>query len=212
MRRLKKPPRRLRVAAIDAIDDKGVIVQWGASAAVKQFRRHFAFWAFRNQKGRCAYCSLSIGASGHRSSAVDHFVRKGGLGGAPQWTYELYNLVLACERCNSKLKKVYLAIAEVAIEPYRSNTFTLYHPYLDKLADHIKGGFPGGAAIPTTPRSLSSKGAATISLFRLSNPNLRQLWESESQATLDRKRRRDLSTAELERYELALRELQGSFR
>lgn len=212
MRRLKKPPRHLKIEPQDAMDAGGGVVAWGSSSATKRFRRQFAAWAYRSQKGRCAYCSLPLGARGHRSSSIDHFVKKGGNNGLPRWTYELYNLFLACERCNSKSKKQYLALDGSPINPYRANAFTLFHPYLDKIQDHMEGGYRGGATEPSTPRHLSAKGAESIRLFKLADISLRRLWESESQACADDKRRRDLSANEYAQYREALKELQGAFR
>lgn len=212
MRRLKKPPRRLRIDPSDAIDEAGNVVRWGSTAVTKRFRQEFSLWARRNQKGRCAYCSLTLGRQGRRSSSVDHFVRKGGADGVPQWTYELLNLLLACEQCNSKLKKQFLALDGLPLEPYRRNAFHIVHPYLDKVDEHIKGGYSGGAAKPTTPRDLTPKGAESIRLFGLAEVGIRQLWEMESQARIDEKRRRDLSASDYARYREALAELQGAFR
>lgn len=212
MRSLKKPPRSLRLSSEDTQNSSGELVKWASTAATRAFRLRLTLWALRSQKRCCAYCSLPVGRAERRSSALDHFVSKGGPNGVPRWTYEPYNLVLACESCNGKFKTNKSVLASPASEPYRKNRFRLFHPYLDRVEDHIRGGYRGGAHTPSTPVPWSDRGRATVELFDLLDPNLRRVWDSESQRAKDNKRRRDLSPAEMARFEAALAELRGQNR
>jgi len=84
----------------------------------------------------------------------------------PIFTFEPYNLVLACWRCNGfdfKGTKDY-AIRPVCITDYRQNNFLIVHPYLDNLFDHIDT-----SSVVLQVVNNSEKGQYTINEFGLND-------------------------------------------
>lgn len=207
MRRLKKPPRRLRLAAADLVDKNGEIRAWASNNATKQFRSDLTAWCMKKHGARCAYCSLSLGLNHRRSKALDHFVPKGKRTGVPDWTYELYNLLLSCESCNSKIKASKNPLLSSPKIRYRRASFSLFHPYLDRLEEHIEGGYRGGRDVPSTPKPLSTKGQRTIDTFDLTNPTLRNTWEGERLAAHIQHKRQAWTGTEEKLVDAALLEL-----
>jgi uncharacterized protein (TIGR02646 family) len=210
MRELKKPPSRLRLAEADAVTPQGLVAEWNSNAATIAFRIELTNWMMKSQDGYCAYCSLSVGERGRRSSAVEHFVAKGGRYGEPQWTFELKNLVLACEFCNSKLKKNTNTVIRPAPYCYDQAAFTLFHPYIDRLQEHIAGGYPGGCTDPKKVKGVSDAGKATVKLFKLKSADLRHLWQSERDAALKARKKKLRSNGEKARIEAARAEVVAS--
>lgn len=188
MRRLKRPPRRFRLSASNTLMPDGSARPWASNVVTRRFRDRLTLWLSKQQKGRCAYCSLRTGAAGHRGRVLDHFVPKGVANGVPEWTFEIHNLILACEYCNSKLKKQYNPLVTRGAS-YQSSTFAIYHPYLDRAIEHIRGGYRGGAEEPTTPEHGSLKGEKTIELFQLTRSDLRELWGQEYRSAIERRER-----------------------
>lgn len=114
------------------------------------------------QSARCAYCGSRLhGAKHHR----DHIAPKES---HPEFTFLSENLVLACYTCNSDYKSAADTIAtKDAI--YANCIFSVIHPHFDEPSDHIQfvGGI-GGLLIQVV--SGSSKGRATVDIFRLDSP------------------------------------------
>lgn len=185
MRRLKRPPRRFRLDRLETQMVDGSARPWASNAVTRRFRDRLTLWLAKQQKERCAYCSLRTGAAGRRGRVLDHFVPKGVARGVPEWTFEIHNLILACEYCNSKLKKQYNPLVTRGAS-YRSSTFAIYHPYLDRAAEHITGGYRGGAEEPSAPCHESPKGEKTIELFQLTKIDLRELWGQEYRSAIER--------------------------
>lgn len=209
MRRLKKPPRSLRLSHNEATDLQGNVRGWASTKATKNFRKELTNWCIKNHQGRCSYCSLEVGVDQRRSKALDHFVPKSKRNGVPAWTYETYNLLLSCDSCNSVVKKSVCPVTLPASASYRRLTFSLFHPYLDHVEDHIEGGYRGGRDVPSTPRSQSEKGRRTIELFGLDSPGLRSTWEGERLRSEIEYMRAGWGGAAEDLYAAALRELSG---
>lgn len=210
MRTVKRPPRALALPAADSRSGDGAVRKWNSTKATKGFRVQLTLWLARRQKGRCTYCSLPVGDAGRRSRALDHFVPKAGATGVAEWTFELCNLILACEFCNSRKKKNFNPLS-VRGTSYKKSQFSLFHPYLDRAADHIEGGYRGGADEPSTPQGISDAGRATITLFELATPGVRELWSQERRAAVDRNIRRDWTARRIDEFENARTELDRSF-
>ncbi|MFF7291049.1 HNH endonuclease [Microbacterium sp. NPDC008134] len=168
--------------------DDGTLRQWDSNARTRRFRKDLTFWLAKKQKGRCSYCSLQTGAVGHRGRSLDHLVPKSAVNGVPEWSFEIENLILSCDYCNTKLKKRYNPLVSRGAS-YRSSSFAIYHPYLDRAGDHITGGYRGGADEPSTPTHRSEKGRKTIELFRLTSVDLRELWHQEYRSAVERRER-----------------------
>jgi hypothetical protein len=209
MRRLKSPPIRLSLSAEDITTPEGGTREWGSNVVTVAFRVNLTAWMMKSQNGYCAYCSLSVGKRGHRSSAVEHFVAKGGRFGEPRWTFELHNLLLSCEFCNTKLKKNTNTVVRPAPFAYSQASFTLYHPYLDRLEEHIVGGYPGGCSEPKKVKGLSDAGKATVKLFKLKSASMRHLWQAELDAAFRARAKKSRTAENKARIQAALAEVVG---
>jgi len=180
MRALKKPPRSLGLSQGEELEPNGSIRDWASNAATKEFRRRLSLWTIKRQKSRCAYCQVRIGVLGRRGPELDHFVPKSRNNGVPEWTFEVYNLLLVCEWCNKKLKKQFNPLlAANPRPPYRNATFSICHPYLDRVRDHIDGGPYAVNSSTVTPTALTEKGRKTIKLFELDSVPQRSIWCQE---------------------------------
>lgn len=201
------PPRRFRLNISEQLDNNGEIRKWNSNKATIEFRKDLTFWLWRKQKGFCAYCSLRISSSDSRSGVLDHFVPKGQIKGEKIWTYEIYNLIFCCENCNSKKKKQFNPLVARSSVSYKESEFSIYHPYLDRISDHITGGYAGGKHIPSTPKSVSAKGEATMKLFDLVNPSKLALWKSESDRFAREARQGSWPDSKQKEYKGAIREI-----
>lgn len=209
MRRLKKPPRWLRLDNADAVDSSGSIRKWGSTKATIEFRKNLTLWLTKKQGGRCAYCSLPTGVFYSRSKALDHFIPKGKKNGVARWTFELYNLILACEHCNSKLKKQFNPLLTSSTISYKKAEFSIFHPYLDRLSDHLEGGYSGGCHSPSVPKALSPKGEETIRLFDLNSVSRLAVWEGVAETYRTERRKRGWSKEQVDLFESAKGEMGG---
>ncbi len=82
----------------------------------------------------CIYCGLKFRSTSDIQR--EHILPKDDY---PAFTFEPYNLVLACGRCNGfdfKSTKDY-SIRPVYLDDYSQNNFTIVHPYFDDIFDHI---------------------------------------------------------------------------
>lgn len=120
------------------------------------------------QRERCAWCSLLIGAAGHRSVHRDHIAPKALYG---QWTYNPLNLVLTCDYCNTEIKKVADTVKS-AHSTYALSEFHIVHPYIDDDMDnHITFDFdPAGKDVFI--KGVSDKGRWTVTHLELDSPAL----------------------------------------
>ncbi|WCQ99129.1 hypothetical protein [Paracoccus aestuarii] len=114
------------------------------------------------QSRRCAYCGTRLFEKRpHR----DHIAPK-----SPHfsWAFWPTNLVLACYCCNVDCKGETDTVAVVA-STYRRTIFTIVHPFVDDPTDHLNFGV-AEKAILVNPKNGSAKGAETIRLFKLMDP------------------------------------------
>lgn len=126
------------------------------------FKKNVTTTMMAAQSKRCAYCGTRLFEKRpHR----DHIAPK-----SPHynWTFWPTNLVLACYCCNVDCKGKADTVA-VAASSYRRTTFTIVHPFFDDPADHLDFGV-ADKAILISPKNGSAKGAETIRLFKLMDP------------------------------------------
>lgn len=121
------------------------------------------------QEGQCAFCGLKLNETGR--TEIEHIAPKGGAKRPryAQYTFTIHNLVLACNLCNSPLKKGQkdtINNYDPNNKNYRAIEFNIFHPYFDNPIDHFKLS-ANGAKIIITP--CSDKGKRTISVFDLNN-------------------------------------------
>jgi hypothetical protein len=84
---------------------------------------------------------------------------------------------MACGSCNSHFKGTYDPVVGYS-DDYEDIVLTIVHPYLDNVADHIRGGYLSELMAPSTPEPRSIKGLETISVFNLVDPSLRKQWDN----------------------------------
>lgn len=181
MRALKHP--RLRADSSVILGRSGGARTWESqAAAVKEFKALFRSEAAVSQKYRCAFCALEIGVdTGNRSDDIEHIAPRKIYA---EWTFESLNLVLACEVCNRRRKKVFDSV-EVKNATYSQCTFKLVHPYFDQISDHIVGGYVADLCAPSIPVARSDKGRATIKLFNLASADRLRLWKKDYLAAVE---------------------------
>lgn len=175
MRQLGRPPRRFATMAT-AIP---VGTTWGGNNASKAFRASMTRWCIWNQSGRCFYCGILVLPNTRVTRALDHIVPKGQRTGRPEWAHLPINLVMACWHCNSNLKGQVSPLIPGKKSPYRSRNYDFVHPYLDDPERHVLGGFDERAGLPSPVKYTSAKGKRTVELFRLNDPRMLRLWQSE---------------------------------
>jgi hypothetical protein len=134
--------------------------------AVKNFVR----WALTNQQHQCAICGFIVGnVADRRAWSIDHIAPKGEKL-YPQWTFEPLNLVITCHVCNSVFKNEYDSVATVKPN-YVECAFSVVHPYLDSVANHLVGTYAGGSLQVGAPLARTPEGRQTIEIFHLNDPN-----------------------------------------
>lgn len=86
------------------------------------------------QGGRCAYCESMLLGGAH---AIEHIAPKGLYG---EFCFEPYNLVTACNSCNSTSNKGEKDTLKrpVNLIDYTANRFKIVHPYFDDPNQHFK--------------------------------------------------------------------------
>ena len=157
---------------------------------VKAFKDSFKQWALLNQSRRCAFCCFPLGdVAFRRSFSLDHFAPKG-KSYYPQWSFEILNLLLSCWTCNSILKGRIDSVLTVRTS-YAACTFTMIHPYLDRIDDHATGTYQGDYHRVAAPVPCSKKGEKTIAVFHLDDPNhLKAANQEALRVSLDRRQQR----------------------
>lgn len=130
------------------------------------------------QKGKCVYCmsiinpitvsgeffndidcddySLSLPYDGDREHILPKSIH-------PEFIFHPINLALACKTCNTKKKNDDVCISKNT--NYSLCTFSIVHPYLDVVSDHII--FENDILIKVNSNSI--KGKTTINLFNLNS-------------------------------------------
>lgn len=146
---------------------------WDKSRArvVTRFKAAILSHGLTVQDKRCAWCTLLVGAAGHRTSHRDHIAPKKHY---PQWTFKPVNLIVACEFCNGFAVKCDLDTIEQVHVDYEQCSFKIVHPYLDIVSDHI--GFLEETAAPRVViQGRSQKGLWTIKELQLDSPEMTDL-------------------------------------
>lgn len=139
--------------------------KWKSRAAdVKNFKAILDRMLKISQDGKCAYCGLMMGKKYRRKLERDHF--------ALDSIYQEFrfcpnNLVAACSVCNGlEVKKATNTISAMG-NTYEESSFTIIHPRLDDINDHIE--FCGQYGDIPFARIGSAKATAHIELFDLQN-------------------------------------------
>jgi hypothetical protein len=184
------------------------IAKWESGAGVTAFKEEFAEWAIANQHRRCAYCCLPVGViDERRPHSLDHIAPKGDRF-YPQFTFERFNIVVACSACNERLKNRSDTVSVIAAN-YAQCVFNIVHPYFDNVDDHINGSYLGGASEVSVPQALSSRGAKTVELFALDDPGYLKVANKEAVAIQLDHAQSALPKPLLQRLKAALAELRG---
>jgi uncharacterized protein (TIGR02646 family) len=117
------------------------------------------------QNNCCAYCGLPLGETG--KTEVEHLAPKGG----PirpkhvEFTFELDNLYLSCNLCNSPLKKgMKETIVNKDPNAYSNCEFKIVHPRYDTPSDHYSWVV---GIEKVLIKSNSNKGSESIKMFCL---------------------------------------------
>lgn len=132
--------------------------------------KKFVEWALANQSNQCAFCGFTIGdIADRRAFAVDHFAPQAD-SLYPQWRFEALNLIITCHSCNSVFKGEYDSVITLSTD-YTKCYFSLVHPYLDVVNDHLTGTYSGGTEQIGAPVFHTLKGLRTIRQFKLDDPS-----------------------------------------
>lgn len=130
----------------------------------REFKDNLTLQMLTNQSSRCAYCGRKLT---ERKPHRDHIAPRES---HPEFTFIPLNLVLACFCCNTECKGASDTVSAKSAD-YSKCSFSIIHPFLDDPADHIQ--FTGGEdAILVQVVAGSSKGTATVTMFRLDSPEL----------------------------------------
>lgn len=208
MRRVKRPPARLRLPGNGIKATTGEIPKWSSTADLNRFRQNLHDWLLTRQKYRCTYCWLPVGDRVRVSTHLDHFVPKNKRNGEPSWTFEILNLILSCDFCNVKLKKNFNPLV-TKNNSYKRSVFNIFHPYLDRASDHFSGGYYGASQEPSVPSGTSPQGTKTINLFDLASHFIQQQWHEQHEKDKARQAQEKLSPSNHERYMKILDEIRA---
>ncbi len=180
MRQLSKP--KISASSTVGVSRTGGQRSWDSSAnELEDLKDSFRAWALTSQNHRCAFCLAKIGhVLARRGIDIDHFAPKETY---PRWTFETMNWIVACSSCNQHFKSRYDPVVptskNIKNSIYYSTEFTLVHPYLDKLDNHLCGGFMNDNRRPTPIQTLDDKGRETVRLFDLASPDLLSEWKND---------------------------------
>ncbi|WP_397323969.1 hypothetical protein [Pantoea agglomerans] len=134
------------------------------------------------QDNKCAYCGLPLDETG--KTEIEHLAAKGGAARPKhvEYTFEIDNLYLACNLCNSPLKKGNKETV-VSKDPlsYSNCIFKIVHPRYDIPGQHYSW-VTEMEKVMIQPSS--SKGDASIKMFELDS-----LAHSEARARLEMQKR-----------------------
>lgn len=116
------------------------------------------------QNNKCAYCGLPFGETG--KTEIEHIAPKGGTRRPknPEFAFTIDNLVLACNLCNSPIKKGNFETIELKAPIYQDCTFKIVHPHFDDHSIHYN--WPVGVD-SVLIQGISDKGRESIRLFKL---------------------------------------------
>jgi len=149
-------------------------------AMMKTIKKNMKERLLSLQGNQCVYCRRMIDVRTKYDGDREHFANKKKY---PRFTYEKYNLFLSCITCNRPLKSTFDTIATYN-DNYKRCIFTIVHPILDNVDDHIQ------YIEEAMPEKLTDKGEATIKLFNLADrfivrENEKELRQREFEALPD---------------------------
>jgi uncharacterized protein (TIGR02646 family) len=136
---------------------------------MKRFKARLKSELLDIQDDKCVYCMQTIDTRTAYDGDREHFANKNRY---PEYTFEPYNLLLACRTCNNPLKGQTNTI-ENQNNRYTDCDFSMVHPIIDNVDDHI--GFNQGSII----FAITDKGLRTIELFKLDDTYLNREREKE---------------------------------
>lgn len=119
----------------------------------------------RDNQTSCAYCGLELG--GTSRGEVEHIAPKAYYR-YPEFTFSLWNLVMACGHCNGFSKKGTTPTIDVLHHRYSECTFRIVHPYFDDPDDH----YDWIDEVVIQVRNNSAQGRFSIDLFDLDSPTM----------------------------------------
>lgn len=119
----------------------------------------------------CAYCGLKL--KGTSKGQIEHIAPKAYYR-YPQFTFSLWNLVLACGYCNGFEKKGTSDTIEVINILYKKCIFKIVHPYFDNPNTHFDWA-DNQLEILIQVKDNSTKGLNSIELFGLATPMMNEL-------------------------------------
>lgn len=120
-----------------------------------------------NQSETCAYCGLDLG--GTSEGQIEHIAPKAKY---PQFTFEEYNLAMACHHCNGFSKKGNHHTISTLTSDYSKCKFKLVHPYFDNPDNHYDWTSVSRKIII---KSKSKKADYSIEIFDLDEPKMTEL-------------------------------------
>ena len=122
----------------------------------------------------CCYCRWSMQGGGHFVVDREHILPKS-VETYRSYTYTMWNLTVACKRCNMQYKKAKddFVIDKASNAAFQdSANYRLIHPNFDRYEDHIDFvhiAMPGFRLTKYVVNADSEKGAYTYSYFNLEN-------------------------------------------
>lgn len=132
---------------------------------IKDFKALVRHDLLKAQNNCCAYCGLPFDETG--KIEIEHFAPKGGAKRPKhvEFTFEVENLYLSCNLCNSPIKKgVKDTISVKDPNKYKNCIFNIVHPRYDNPNDHYEW-LKTIEAIFIQKKSV--KGKESIRLFKL---------------------------------------------
>ncbi len=128
---------------------------------LKSLKHKLSEKTLETQEMRCAYCECILGEYARTRPELDHFVVKSL---HKEFTFEPLNIFSSCHNCNEVLKGDEDVLCRENTN-YEDCEFSIVHPYLDDVDEHIKYILP---KIVVNKKRSTSKGLKTIKMFRLS--------------------------------------------
>ncbi|HEE8949239.1 TPA: hypothetical protein QH699_000907 [Providencia rettgeri] len=160
--------------------------------AIGIFKRLLKKELLKAQNDCCAYCGLPLGETG--KTEIEHLAPKGGVTRPRhvEFTFEIENLYLSCNLCNSPLKK---GSKETIIYKdsliYSNCTFKIVHPRYDDPNLHYSWVVSTEEVLI---QGITDKGLESIIMFKLDSPA-----HTEARARIELLRRYSMCTNTLQR-------------
>lgn len=131
---------------------------------IKVFKKLVRSNLLKAQNNKCAYCGLPLDETG--KTEIEHFAPKGGpvRPRHTEFTFEVDNLYLSCNLCNSPLKKGIKDTVIFKHPKYSNCTFNIVHPRFDEPDIHYSWVVNDAKVII---QSLTDKGLRSINMFKL---------------------------------------------